>query len=173
MDKLIERIMDSDKWPSIGYSENMDMLNEMADECFNSNTISGMLSATLMYHQLIEAMCIHLLDDCHFFIQLSIYPANIEFPIDDKKMLGVYINELKRSISFDRKDDFIEEVTKFNLIRNDVIHNMRKNNLAETMGKLAKIKCIFDNIYNLYDEIQDDFRVDFHNFKKDVFCDYI
>jgi antirestriction protein len=38
---------------------------------------------------------------------------------------------------------------------------------------LDKVKPCFDELYNLYDEIQDSFRVDFHGFKKDVFIDYL
>ena len=106
MDCLLEKIMDSDNWPNIEMPDNMDMLNDMADECFNTNTFSGMLSASLMYHQLTEAMCIHLLEDCHFFIQLSVYPTTIDFSIEENKMLGTYISELKKTISFDKKEEF-------------------------------------------------------------------
>lgn len=70
MDEVILRIMNAENWPNIELSENLELLNEIADEIFSTQTFSGMLSAVLMYHQLIEAMCLHLLDDCHFLIQL-------------------------------------------------------------------------------------------------------
>ena len=79
MDEIVNRIMDSDKWPYIEMPESLELLNEMADDSFSTGTFSGMLSAILMYHQLIEAMCLHLLEDCHFQIQLSVYPATINF----------------------------------------------------------------------------------------------
>jgi len=110
MDKIIEQIMDSNKWPSIQIPDNLELLNEMADKSFARNTFEDMLAATLMYHQIIEAMCMHLLDDCHFFIQLSVYPAEIEFKVLPDKMFGYYIKELKTSISFPNKDEFIEKV---------------------------------------------------------------
>ena len=50
---------------------------------------------------------------------------------------------------------------------------MRKNNLLIISNDLKKSKNIFDDIYELYDEIQDNFRVIFHDFKKDVFIDYV
>ena len=171
MDDLVNKIMDSEKWPSVELPENLDLLNELADESFATQTFSGMLSAMLMYHQLIEAMCLHLLDDCHFFIQLSVYPAKIEFSIPGNKMLGYYTNELKNSVSFYKKDEFLSKIGFFNSIRNEVIHEMRKNNLEIISEKLKLIKNIFDEIYDLYDQIQDEFRVDFHSFKKDVFID--
>jgi len=39
--------------------------------------------------------------------------------------------------------------------------------------ELNAVKKRFDEIYDLYDSIQDDFRVDFHGFKKDVSIDYL
>ena len=62
-------------------------------------------------------------------------------------------------------------MTDFNSIRNDLIHKMRKNQPEVIFNKGKNIKQIFDEIFELYDEIQDDFRVVFHSFKKDVFID--
>ena len=169
--KIVNRIMDSDKWPNLQLPENLQLLNELADESFSTQTVSGMLASTLMYHHIIEAMCLHLLEYCHFQIQLAVYPAMIDFSIKENKMLGSYIQELKDSISFYKKDEFIKSVTNFNNIRNDLIHKMRKNNPEIIFEKVKNIKQIFNEIFELYDEIQDDFRVVFHSFKKDVFID--
>ena len=81
------------------------------------------------------------------------------------------LDELKESVSFHKKDEFLEKVTAFNTIRNDAIHKMRKSNLAEVSNNLRNARLLFDEIFALYDEIQDDFRVTFHSFKKDVFGD--
>ena len=48
---------------------------------------------------------------------------------------------------------------------------MRKNNPKTIIEKAKDIKQIFDEVFELYDEIQDDFRVVFHSFKKDIFID--
>lgn len=48
--KIVNRIMDSDKWPNLQLSENLELLNELADESFSTQTVSGMLASTLMYH---------------------------------------------------------------------------------------------------------------------------
>lgn len=163
--------MDSDKWPYIEMPENLELLNEMADDSFSTGTFSGMLSAILMYHQLIEAMCLHLLEDCHFQIQLSVYPATINFTSSKNKMLGTYVGELQESVSFHKKEAFLEKVTAFNKVRNEVIHKMRKSNLSMISNRLRETKCLFDEIFELYDEIQDNFRMIFHDFRKDVFWD--
>ncbi len=152
----------SDKWPSIELSENLELLNEMADDSFSTGTFSGMLSAILMYHQIVEAMCLHLLEDCHFLIQLSVYPAAIQFAIPKNKMLGAYVSELEESVSFYKKDEFLDKVTVRNVIRNEAIHKMRKSNLDKILDRLRDSKQLFDEIFALYDEIQDDFRVAFH-----------
>ena len=171
MDKIVNRIMDSDNWPNIELPENLELLNEMADDSFSTGTFSGMLSAVLMYHQIVEAMCMHLLEDCHFLIQLSVHPATIHFAIPQNRMLGAYVSELRESVSFHKKDEFLEKVASFNIIRNRAIHKMRKSNLDEVSDRLRDAKLLFDEIFVLYDEIQDDFRVTFHGFKKDVFAD--
>lgn len=171
MDEIVNRIMDSDKWPNIELPENLELLNEMADDSFSTGTFSGMLSAVLMYHQLVEAMCLHLLEDCHFLIQLSVHPATIQFTIPKNRMLGAYVSELKDSVSFHKKEKFLEKVIAFNIIRNEAIHKMRKSNLVEVSNDLRDAKMLFDDIFALYDEIQDDFRVIFHSFKKDIFLD--
>ena len=144
--KIDNRIMDSDKWPNLQLSENLELLNELADESFSTQTVSGMLASTLMYHQIIEAMCLHLLDNCHFQIQLAVYPAMIDFSIKENKMLGSYIQELKNSISFHKKDEFINKVTEFNGIRNDLI--LVYNNLSEVakMLKRSKAKIKWDSL---------------------------
>lgn len=171
MDDVVSRIMDMEKWPGIELPENLELLNEMADESFSTQTFSGMLSAILMYHQLVEAMCLHLLEDCHFLIQLSVHPATIQFSLPKNRMLGVYIDKLKDTVSFCKKEEYLEKVKLFNKIRNDTIHEMRKSNLEQVSENLRSAKNIFDEIFNLYDEIQDDFRVIFHGFKKDTFMD--
>lgn len=172
-DKILNRIMDSDNWPVIQMPENLELLNEMADSSFGSKTFEGMLAATLMYHQILEAMCMHILEDCQFYIQLSVYPEEIEFKIPPDKMFGFYMGELKSSVSFPKKKEFIEKAELFNSYRIDVVHKMRRSNLEQLTLELEKIKDCFDAIYELYDEIQDDFRVVFHSLQKDTFVEYL
>lgn len=173
MDKILERIMDSDNWPSIQLPENLELLNEMADKSFALGTFEGMLAATLMYHQILEAMCIHILEDCHFYIQLSVYPAELVYKEERDKMLGYYLEELQSSISFSKKNEFIEKARSLNKFRIDAVHRMRRSNLEQMTKNLKNVKQCFDEIFDLYDEIQDDFRVIFHGFQKDEFVEYL
>ena len=173
MDNLTKRIMDADLWPYIDSADNLETLNAIADSVFSSGSLEGLVAATLIYHQIIELMCKHILEDCCFFIELSIYPARINFRIPSDKMFGYYLNELEKSMDFSGKEQFISSVRQFNKIRIDIVHRLCKNNISATMSKISNIKVKFDEIYKQYDAIQDSFRVDFHGFKKDVFIDYL
>jgi hypothetical protein len=44
-------------WCAFDRPEFLDDLNELADECFNKNTVEGYLAALLIYHQLFD--CAH------------------------------------------------------------------------------------------------------------------
>lgn len=171
MDEIVSRIMDSEQWPNLSLPENLELLNEMADQCFAERSFSSMLAATMMYQQIIEAMCCHLIDDCHFQIQLSLYPTTISFKNYSSKMLGFYLDELRSSIDFYKKASFVEKVENFNAFRNRIVHEMRKSNIDDLAQKLTTVKKSFDEIFDLYDEIQDEFRAIFHSFAKDVFID--
>ena len=170
MDKVLSRIMNSDDWPLIQMPENLELLNELADNSFGLNTFEGMLAATLMYHQILEAMCMHILEDCYFYIQLSVYPAEIEFKLPKDKMFGYYISELKSSVSFLKKQEFIEKAELFNSYRVEAVHRMRRTNLDTLAVELQKVKGCFDEIFDLYNDIQDDFRVIFHSLQKSFLC---
>lgn len=173
MDEIVSKIMDFDRWPTIPLPENLELLNEMADQSFATKTFSGMLAASMMYQQIIEAMCLHLIEDCHFQIQLAVYPTTISFKNQPNKMLGFYLDELRSSIDFHKKMQFIEKVGNYNAFRNRIVHEMRKSNIDDLAQELTSIKKSFDEIFDLYDEIQDNFRLTFHCFKKDVFIDLV
>lgn len=143
MDEIVSRIMDSEQWPNLSLPENLELLNEMADQCFAERSFSSMLAATMMYQQIIEAMCCHLIDDCHFQIQLSLYPTTISFKNYSSKMLGFYLDELRSSIDFYKKASFVEKVENFNAFRNRIVHEMRKSNIDD----LAQKDFVYDDAF--------------------------
>lgn len=172
MDEIMNRIMDSEKWPSVSYSENLETLNEIADHSFSKGTFENKLAAFLIYHQIVESMCIHLLEDCAFFIQLSIYPTTIKKKIKSDEMFGFYLKELENNIDFEYKNKFIEKCRKFNTNRISVVHKLARTIPDEALDLVNDVKAQFDAIYLVYDQIQDWFRLCFHGFQKDVFVDY-
>ena len=50
---------------------------------------------------------------------------------------------------------------------------MRRTNLDTLAVELQKVKGCFDEIFDLYNDIQDDFRVIFHRLQKDTFVEYL
>ena len=88
-------------------------------------------------------------------------------------MLGSFLEELKTTIAFYKKEMFIERVEEFNAFRNRIVHEMRKSNIEALTRELSSAKKAFDEIFDLYDEIQDNFRVIFHRFAKDEFNDLV
>ena len=61
-------------------------------------------------------------------------------------MFGYYINELKSSVSFPKKQEFIEKAELFNSYRIKAVHKMRRTNLDTISVELKKVKGCFDKI---------------------------
>ena len=174
MDDILVKIGNSDSWPSIKNAANLEVLDVIGRESFALETLSGKISATMVFHQIIESMCKHLIESCNFCIELSLYPFEINTSkIKDDKMLGVYIDILDKSIVFDKKNDYIEKIKEFNIIRNGIVHKMTNTNIDKFENDLNRILLLFNNIYELYIVIQDDFRLIFKDFYKDKFIDLI
>ena len=87
--------------------------------------------------------------------------------------MAIIYRRIKNYISFNKKDEFNKKAEQYNVYRINAVHKMRRSNLTQLSKELDKVKSCFIELYNLYDEIQDSFRVDFHGFKKDVFIDYL
>jgi hypothetical protein len=54
LEQVIERITDSEKWPTFDRPEFLDELDELAEESISKNTVEGYLAALLIYQQLVE-----------------------------------------------------------------------------------------------------------------------
>ncbi|MDP3903153.1 MAG: hypothetical protein Q8Q40_04170 [Methylococcaceae bacterium] len=166
-------VCDSENWPSFERPSFLDELDEVANEALSKNSIEGYLASLLIFHQLSEELIRLLLKDAQFFIQLSVFPAEIVFPEKRKLMFGQLIEELKSTISFEDKDKFIEKCMELNKHRIDIVHRLTtRSSLANLEIQLLKVKELYDAIYELFDDIHDSFRLCFKDFKKDIFLDY-
>ncbi len=172
--ELISTIRDSDTWPSFERPDFLDELDEIANQAFSKNTIEGYLASLLIYHQLSEEMIRLLLKDAQFFIQLSVFPIEIIFPEKKKLMFGQLIEELKSAISFEGKDEFINKCSELNKYRIEIVHKLTKrSSLSDIEINLSTVKRLYDEIYELFDNMHDWFRLCFKDFKKDVFTDLV
>jgi hypothetical protein len=170
---LIVTIRDSDKYPYFERPDFLDELDDVANEALSKNTVEGYLASLLIFHQLCEEMVRLLLKDGQFFVQLSVFPAEISFPEKKRLMFGQLIEELKSTISFEGKEDFIEKCMELNRHRTDIVHHLTKrSSLTDLETQLLKVKELYDEVYKLFDDAHDWFRVCFKDFRKDVFIDY-
>ena len=166
---LTERINDHDKWPDFDRADFLEELNEIADKAMEKRTIEGYLAAMLIYQQLAEEVIKVFLLDHEFFIQLSVYPAKIEFPTNEKIMFGKRIEKLKNTIFLDEsKDEIIELANKLNQIRIELVHGITKiPNLADVEKKVVKAKDYFDTLLSTFEMAHDMFALSFKDFRKD------
>jgi hypothetical protein len=109
-----------------------------------------------------------LLKEAQFFIQLSVYPAEIVFREKKKRMFGQVLEELRETISFSRKDEFLVACQKLNTERTALVHRLtRHTSLADIMSRGVEVKTTFDELFRIFEAAHDAFRVDFHSFAKD------
>jgi hypothetical protein len=166
---LISTIQDSEKWPSFDRPGFLLELNTLASEACEKGTLEGYLAALLIYHQLCEEMARLLLRDSQFFVQLAVFPAEINFPEKPKLMFGPLIDDLETIISFKGKDEFIAKCKEINRIRIIFVHGLTKRtSLADIRDSLANIQRLYDEIYNLFYQAHDYFKLGFKDFKKDI-----
>lgn len=167
--ELVERIKDNHKWPEFDRPDFLNELNFLADDAVSKKTIEGYLAGLLIYQQLAEEMIKVLLKDHEFYIQLSVFPAEIRFSDKSKTMCGRVIEDLKNTITLDEsKYELIGLVNKLNQIRIEIVHGLTKiTDLKQIETKVLKAKHLFDEFFEKFNEEHDRFRLTFKDFRKD------
>jgi len=168
-EKITQRIKDSEKWPSFDRPDFLDELNELAEDSISKDTIEGYLATILIYQQLAEEIIKVYLESHEFFIQLSLFPAEMNFNKRPKAMFGRIIDDLKNTVTLDdEKLKIIELANQLNQIRIDIVHGLTKLSDTTTIKpKVEQAKIKFDSLFKLFDKEYDMFRVTFKDFKKD------
>jgi hypothetical protein len=170
---IIKKVRNSDLWPDYKSPDFLVTLNELADELLKKKSIEGALAAVLIYHQLLEEQLRLLLRSAQFYIQLSVFPAEIIFPDKKRQMFGQVIDELKQTISFSQKDKILELATSLNGHRIELVHKLASRQKTDNIVSQAiEVKKTFNQLFKMIDFASDEFRVAFKDFKKDVFVDY-
>ena len=164
---IINRIKNSDNWPEPKRSNFLGILNDVADKAFNQNSIDGYLSSIIIYHQLTEELIKILIDCSEFYIQLSVFPQKLKKRSLKNKMFGQLLEELKHCVSNDYTTKFIKLSQKLNSFRIGIVHKLTLNSsLIDVKEQCKRSKDVFDSIFELFEEIYDDYRVTFKDFKK-------
>ena len=166
-------VRNSDLWPDYEIPDFLVTLNELADESLKKKSIEGALAAVLIYHQLTEEQLRLLLRSAQFFIQLSVFPAEIIFPEKKRQMFGQVIDELKQTISFSKKDKILELAASLNSHRIELVHKLASRQKTDNIVSQAiEVKNTFNQLFKMIDCASDEFRIAFKDFKKDVFIDH-
>ena len=149
LEEIVDRIKNSDKWPEFERPDFLEELNELADVAVSKRTIEGYLAAVLIYQQLTEEMIRLLLKDHQFYIQLSVFPAEMKFPKKRKEMFGRIIEDLKNTVTIDdSKFEIISLANGLNQIRIELVHGITKvPDLNQIEDKVIDAKKIFDELF--------------------------
>ena len=174
MDSTLQKIKDYSQWPSFEDSDHLSELDALADNANGLGTLEGYLAALAIYHQLCDEMAKLLLRDSQFFIELSCYPTEINFPKPKQQMAGQVLSQLEFTVEFEGKQEFIDKCRTMNSIRNSVFHNLTKQtSLLVLHNKLSQVSDIYEEIFTLFKSSHDWFLLCFKGFRKDVFIDEI
>jgi hypothetical protein len=167
-EELIARIKDPSKWPAFERSDYLSELNGIADDAFLYDTVHGYLSAVLIYQQLAEEIVSLLIDCSQFFLQLSAFPVEIQFPKTKNRMFGQRVEDLSGGVEFPRKHELIAKCNELNPIRIDLVHRLTKRSSVEDLKCPAqRAKDVFDQLFAFFAESYDWFRLCYKDFLKD------
>lgn len=110
-----------------------------------------------------------MLECARFYLQIAIYPLEIEFKNKPKPMMGYWITQIEETISFDNKKEFLEGVKAFNKLRNSLFHGItKKSSTEEIMKSLDPMSDIYHNTFDIFQECYDDFRLSFKDRRKEA-----
>ena len=166
---VLNKLRDSDNWPAFDRPDFLEKLNDVADDAFTQKTIEGYLAALLIYHQLCEEMMKVLIQCSSFLIQCSVFPHEIKSKRINRLMFGQIINELEKGILDTDTKQFIEKSKKLNSIRIKMVHKLTdKTSLNSIERQIKPAKKLFDELFKLFDDIYDDYRVAFSHYKKNI-----
>lgn len=168
-DDILIKLEDPNKWPGFERPEFLDELNELADSSFEKKTIEGYLASVLIYHQLTEELIRILIESSTFYIQLRVFPQEFQDRKLKKKMFGQLIQELNQSILDEKIHIFVEKAINLNSLRIEIVHRLTTSETIKKVKKQCeKVQIIFNEILELFDEIYDNYRVTYKDFKKDI-----
>lgn len=167
--EILNKLKDSEKWPGFDRPDFLNQLNEIADNSFKKENVEGYLASLLIYHQLTEELIKILIDCSTFYIQLSVFPQEFQKKELKRKMFGQLIQELKHSVMDDKTKKLIQKSQELNNLRIRMVHKLTlKSSIFNIKRQCKRVQNLFNSILELFDEIYDDCRVTFKDFKKNI-----
>ena len=76
---------------------------------------------------------------------------------------------LNQSILDEKIHIFVEKANNLNFLRIEIVHRLTTSETIKKVKKQCeKVQIIFNEIWELFDEIYDNYRVTYKDFKKDI-----
>jgi hypothetical protein len=165
---LKERLVSRD-WPEFENPDFLVTLDDLATEAAARNTLDGALASLGIRQQILEECTKVLLRCSRFYIQLRMYPAEIEFHEPRKATAGIWIKELEESISFDGKQEFLAAVSKVNELRNLAFHSLARHKSTHSVLKqLKQVQGSFDTAVSQFEIAYEFFMLCFKDERKNA-----
>ncbi|MBA4389956.1 MAG: hypothetical protein C0399_03360 [Syntrophus sp. (in: bacteria)] len=167
---FLSKLKDHDAWPALQRGDFLQNLNDFADSAAATHATEGYLAAFLVYQQLVEEMVNVLVDCSTFLIQCRVFPLEYRGTKQSrKKMFGQLLIEFEAGIMDAHTSTLLSKCRTLNDLRIRMIHKItRKESLTDITRRASHAKRLFDEIFELYDHIYEDFRSSFKDHKKDI-----
>ncbi|MEK7149667.1 MAG: hypothetical protein AAB757_01700 [Patescibacteria group bacterium] len=165
---MSNKILERSNWPSFKNASFLDVLDKVAARSYKKKTTEGYLAALLIYQQLVEEIVRMLIRNSEFLIECRVYPFQINFKKHDEKMFGQLLQDLAACVNFPQKQKLYVNCTKLNRIRILGVHKItQQKNLTEIRKTVKEVKNIYSEIFNLFVQSRDYFRVIFGKLEKE------
>lgn len=164
--EVIDRLIDTDKWPTYRNSRELFKLERLAHEAYDRNTFDGYLSYVLMTHQVSEEYVMILLKHAQFTlsVSLALHGFSWRFPsaqVGDRlegQMFGKLLELLDNSIQFVGKERLIQVCREMNQTRNMLAHRLVAGvNLQELASLAHEYKEKYDELVDLFNDADEEF----------------
>jgi len=166
---ILIKLGDSNNWPGFERPDFLDELNELADNAFEKKTIEGYLASVLIYHQLVEEFIRIIIESSTFYIQLSVFPQEFQNRNLKNKMFGQLIQDLNQSVLDEDIHSLAEKAYKLNSLRILIVHKLTTSETIHKVKKQCeKVQVLFNEIWELFVEVYDRYRVTFKDFSKNL-----
>ena len=150
--ELMLEIADMDMYYGLGNNLNRiirieDMVNTRFD-----NDYFDLLSAMLIYHQIVEELMKSLIAIGNFNTRLNLFPQKMPIKIKFDREFYKLVKELEEGVEFENKEEFISLIKKFNRNRNIVAHKIIRDENFETeyLKELENTKDEYEKIQHIY-----------------------
>ena len=155
-EEIIKRLENHLKSPGFSKPDLMAKLDGLAEDALVAPSEQGLISAILIYQQLVEEMLKITFETAQLVQQVQLLPIIYQSKSLNKKMFGQVIKEFESIIEFPSKVEMIDLANKINRKRINVAHKLMKNyDLNELNIDAQAVNKWFFKFFKHYDIAQE------------------